>query len=216
MNIWKKTITFIITPLLSLLRKHKIPFLICIGLSWIVAVIIAQLFLYMPHFLQNHSILSHSQALLDNTISLLVFTCLIPVMGHYSDHFGRKPIIFCASLLFIFATKPLYLIIAHSTNHLALLMSLFCFDIFAAMMIGTIICTLAEQFNSSIRYSGIALSYNIGFAVFAGLTPLLCTFLLHHFSDPSVISYNLIVGSLISACITFPMFKLLKEPIQLP
>ena len=42
----------------------------------------------------------------------------------------------------------------------------------------TIPRTLAEIFPTAIRYSGIAVSYNFGFAIQGGLAPVIVTFLI--------------------------------------
>jgi hypothetical protein len=42
---------------------------------------------------------------------------------------------------------------------------------------------LSNLFPTEIRYSGIAMSYNLAYAVCGGLSPLVCTFLIHYFDS---------------------------------
>jgi len=39
--------------------------------------------------------------------------------------------------------------------------------------------TMIHAFPASIRFSGVSFSYNVGYAVFSGLTPLLVSWLVH-------------------------------------
>ena len=48
----------------------------------------------------------------------------------------------------------------------------------SGMTTGSFAAIIASLFPTQVRYSGIALSYNLAFAVFAGLSPLLATSLI--------------------------------------
>ena len=50
------------------------------------------------------------------------------------------------------------------------MIALNCFGLLAAGIVGVMPATLAELFPTNVRYSGIGVSYNIGFAIFQPVT----------------------------------------------
>ena len=47
------------------------------------------------------------------------------------------------------------------------------FAVFTAMITALIPCLLVELFPANIRYTGIAMSYNLAYALFGGITPVI-------------------------------------------
>ena len=184
-------------PLLQLFGESTKPVLQGIGLVWLFAAIIAQLFLYMPTYLNTVSQLKLTTALIMNSINILLFSICIPLVGHISDKVGRKPIIVGVALLFIVISYPLYTMI-NMPSLIWQMIALNCFGLLAAGIVGVMPATLAELFPTNVRYSGIGVSYNIGFAIFASITPMVATVLLYHLHAVQVPSYNLIVSAIVA------------------
>lgn len=194
------------TPLVHLFRIHTREVLQGIGLVWLFAVIIAQIFLYMPTYLHTTSHLKLNSALIVNSLNVLVFSLCIPFLGHLSDKIGRKPIILITALLFVILTYPLYTLL--NNDHFSIQMiALISFAILSSGIVGTVPSALAEMFSTHVRYSGVAVSYNIGFAIFAGLTPVIATYLLYKVQFSQAPSFNLIF----SAVIAFIAALIMKE-----
>ena len=118
--------------------------------------------------------LQTSLHVLKNTIHFFIFGSFIlistgaVIVGITSDKIGRIPIVqlSCA----IFTLFPLSYFLFHKTNMLItfaplLLGSTFILGVYTAM--------LSELFPTQIRYSGVALSYNLGFAICGGFTPVI-------------------------------------------
>lgn len=183
-------------PLFKLLREHSLTVLQSIGLVWLFAMIISQIFLYMPTYLHTESHLSLTTALIINSINLLIFSLCIPLFGYLSDKIGRKPIILITALLFCLFSYPLYSLLVNS-NFIVQLIGLFAFGIFSAGIVGTIPSTLAEMFTTEVRYSGVGVAYGIGFAVFASLAPISSTYLLYKLQHAEAPSYNLILAAVV-------------------
>jgi len=184
-------------PLFQLFHESAKPVLQGIGLVWLFAVIIAQLFLYMPTYLSTVSQLKLTTALMMNSINILLFSICIPWVGYISDKVGRKPIIVGVALLFIVTSYPLYTVI-NMPSFILQMIALNCFGLLAAGIVGVMPATLAELFPTNVRYSGIGVSYNIGFAIFASLTPMVATVLLYHLQDVQAPSYNLILSAVVA------------------
>jgi len=193
-------------PLKELFQFEKKEVFMGIGLVWTYAVINAQIYLHMPTFLHTVNGLSLTKALIINSINILFFCLCIPLMGLLTDKIGRRTVLKTAATFFILGSFPVYFLVI-SSHPLFILLGLMIFSIFSAGVIGALPAALSELFSTHVRYSGIAIAYNIGFAIFAGLTPLLLTFLLYQFHNPKVVSLNLLVGGFITLIVTFFMPK---------
>jgi MFS family permease len=175
--------------------------LIGVGVMWLIAVIISQILLYMPTFLHAYVALPLDKALADNALSLLFFSLLVPLFGYLSDFIGRKKLSIIASLLWIVLSWPVYSLLSHSHVFIGLLI----IDVLSAMSIGIFPAILSELFTTDMRYTAVGVSYNISFAIFAGLTPLFLTFLLHWAHTPEIVAVNIILAALVSLIATLFM-----------
>lgn len=177
-------------------RKNLVKIFKGIGITWIFSAVIAQVFLYMPSYLNVAGVMSLKTALIVNTASIAVFTVLIPVMGHLSDKLGRRVILFIAALGFLVLSYGLYVVILEEP-FIMKLVAIFIFDVLTAMVVGTVPATLAELFATEMRYTGVAVAYNISFALFAGLTPMFATWLISAMHSKTALVYNLVLAALV-------------------
>jgi hypothetical protein len=70
---------------------------------------------------------------------------------------------------------------------------------------------LVELFPTSIRYTGIAISYNIAFAFFGGLTPLIVTYLVAVSSNVLAPSFYLIGSAILCTIAAMTIKQLYAE-----
>jgi hypothetical protein len=81
----------------------------------------------------------------------------------------------------------------------------------AGMMPGLYPVIISSLFPTNLRYSGIALCYNISYATFGGFTPALATFLIDNTDDFKVPAY-LISGISLLGFIVVLSFQRFKQP----
>jgi len=184
-------------PLLHLFRMHSVRILQGIGLVWLFSVIIAQVFLYMPTYLFTVAHLKMDTALIVNSVNILIFSLCIPLAGYLSDKIGRKSIILIAAFLFVIFAYPLYILL-NSSNFIVMFAALISFAILSAAIVGTVPSALTEMFPTHVRYSGVAFSYNISCALFAGLTPVFVTYLLYKLEFSQAPFLNLVFGAIVT------------------
>ena len=163
----------------------------------------------MPTYLHTIIHMELGRALVINSLQVLLFSLCIPLTGYLSDKIGRKPIIFTTAFLFIVFTYPLYTLL-NSPNFTIEMIALGLLAILSSGIVGTVPSVLAEMFPTHVRYSGVAVAYNIGFAIFAGLTPIVATYLLYKLHIVQAPSFNLIL----SAIIAFIAAVMMKESHQ--
>lgn len=191
-------------PFTSLFKLENVPSLVIatvfIGFH---SIIILQNFTLMPGFLHQYANTSMSVSLLLDTTSLLLFGLLIPPLGLLSDRFGRRNILLLSSGLWLVCAYPLYELLIMPTL-LSKIIALLIIDILSALLISTVPVLLAELFKTSQRYSGVALTYNIGFAIGGGLTPLMVLLLGKSFNNSALVSLDIIVVAAI--CFLIALF----------
>jgi hypothetical protein len=57
----------------------------------------------------------------------------------------------------------------------------FIFSLLTGFIPGCYAVMLSESFPTALRYSGVATSYNAAYAIFGGLSPLLCTLIIPYY-----------------------------------
>jgi MFS family permease len=101
--------------------------------------------------------------------------CLSTVaIGVATDRFGIRRVSIPILLLLIAATYGLYFGAAYSPSALLLLYTL------AGIGAGGVVLTpilMVRAFPAQVRFTGVSFSYNIAYAVFGGLTPLVVSWL---------------------------------------
>lgn len=163
---------------------------------------------YMSQFVGR----SMKEALLINTISMLIMTAFVPLFGYLSDIYGRKIILKIGAFGFIIFSYPAFILMSHA----GLMMPLIGQTIVAicvACYMSPVPAVLAELFPTSIRFTGVALSYNLSAAIFGGTAPIVSTFLIHRTEINEVVALYIIIVSIISL---FSVNKILdKRKVEL-
>jgi MHS family proline/betaine transporter-like MFS transporter len=134
------------------------------------------LFVWWPTYLTEVVSPPVPHALLLNTLSMLVLTATIPVAGWLSDFVGRRRVLLTSAAAVGIAAVPLFAIASTGTLAAALGAQI-CFAVLMAGISGPIPAAMVELFPTRLRYSGVALGYNISLAVFGGTAPLMATLL---------------------------------------
>lgn len=201
------------TPLFFLLKNYPLNLCRSIAMIALHALIIVQVFLYMPIYLEKTVGMNAHYATIFNTFNIMIFSALIPFFGELSDRFGRKIFFMIGTLGFLLLSYPLYHMI-NSPVQLHKLIGIFCFAPLSAMVVGIVPVTLAELFPTTVRYTAIGVTYNLGFGIFGGLSPILSTFLIHYFHHSSALSINLIVTSFVLLLLIFSAQFSKNQPLK--
>ena len=185
-------------PVISLLRDSGWRCLNSIGTVCLMAVVIGTVFLYMPHYLHVRIGLSMSEALWLNSLSVLVFACLIPVFGKLVDHMGAKRTMLMGAWLFLLFSWPLYMVVSSGLTDGRLYWGLFFLSALGAMVVAPVVAMLTEIFPTACRTSGVALSYNVSFGVFNGIAPLALVWLGSYIVSAPYPAVYLMLGAVVT------------------
>ncbi|WP_131782466.1 MFS transporter [Legionella gresilensis] len=165
------------------------------ALTWLDAVTVCLLFLYLPTYLT--SILHYPKETINilNTIALILNSLLCITFGWLSDLFGRRRFLLLGSLCFVlFSYFFFYLLSLEQLAYVVIVM--FSVSLLSACT-SMYVCTIIELFPTSVRYTGMAITYNIGYAFFGGLTPLIATSLINTTHNNLSPSFYLILSAAI-------------------
>lgn len=102
----------------------------------------------------------------------------LPFFGYLADRMGYKKYIYSVIFVFIVLILPIFKNIIDNFNDIrSIYFSIFFLGILVASIVAPYYPFAIKFFNPELRYSGIALSWNMGNALFGGTTPIISTFL---------------------------------------
>lgn len=192
-------------PLITCLKHYPLQLFQAVCLTWLGAVVVNMLFLFMPTYLTEFLQYSQGEASFFTLSLMLINSIVVLYVAHLSDQIGRRQIILFGAFTLIFCSY--YLFQQLSDVSLLHLVAGILFIAITASFVAVFPAILVELFPTEIRYSGIAFSYNIGFAFFGGLTPLFSTYLIKTTGNVLTPSYYLIFSAVICFMATWRLQK---------
>lgn len=184
-------------PVLDAIKRHPKEILISIGLR-IAESGGAYIFLAFSLVYGKHIGIPASTMLFGVTIAMLVEMPAMLMWGRLSDHFGRRRIYMIGATSLLLLAFPIFWAINTQSTPLIYLALVFGTAISHAAMIGTQPALVSELFSTEVRYSGVALGHEISSIFAGGMSPLIATALLMHFSAYWPVSVFLILMALIT------------------
>ncbi|MBA2650854.1 MAG: MFS transporter [Tatlockia sp.] len=185
------------TPFLEAISKFKKEVLITIGLYALCAITLYLLFVFMPVYASKILGLPFKQVVLINSLTMAFMILLVPIAGYCSDIFGRKIVLLISASGFLILSYPVYLFTFNgSLSGLVIAQSIFA--IFTAGFHGPVTSAVLEMFPSYVRYSAVAVGYNVSYSLFGATTPLIAVYLVEKFENNLAPSFYLSFGALLA------------------
>lgn len=153
--------------------------------------------IYQPAFLAGLPGSSLRTALSVQVLGLALLLFLVPLAGHLSDRLGRKPVTLFSAAGFLLLSPLLYREFSGGST-VAIVGGEGIFLLLLALYIGPLPSIMTEIFPSTVRCSALSFTYNVNLAMFGGTTPLVVTWLSHHFHDRTAAGDLLSVAALVS------------------
>ncbi|QIW10452.1 MFS transporter [Francisella sp. LA112445] len=189
-------------PVREMFKKQTKPLFLAISLSAYANIIYYLILSYLQsHFTELHY--SEFDSLAIVTIFSLLFSFSAPLWGLVSDHFGRKPLIKFSILVYLFLSYPSFMIMGQGLFCLIISMIILSVPLMAVW--GSYGAFAPELFKTKYRYSGNALSYNIGNSFFGGTIPFIATSLVVLTGSLQAPAWLLIVASIVMIPIVYLM-----------
>jgi predicted MFS family arabinose efflux permease len=156
-------------PLGTVLKKHGRAVAISVISTWMLTAAIVVVILMTPVLLQKFFGLAPRAVQMANLAGTAALCLSTVAIGAATDLFGIRRVSIPILMLLIAATYGLYFGAAYSPFALLPLYTL------AGIGAGGVVLTpilMVRAFPAQVRFTGVSFSYNIAYAVFGGLTPL--------------------------------------------
>lgn len=159
-------------PLKTVLREHKSSVVISMLLTWLLSAGIVVVILMTPSYLQKLHGVSPADALSANSLAIVALTLGCICYGRLIDSLDSGPTFMLGSLLLAIASYSFYHGLLNGTEQL---IPLYILAGFAVGIVGAVPYVMVNAFPAVVRFSGLSFSYNVAYAIFGGLTPMLVT-----------------------------------------
>jgi MFS family permease len=162
-------------PLKTVIREHRPAVILTMLMTWLLSAAIVVMILMTPVLVQKLYAIPAATALQANSVATLFLSLGCVVFGALSDRYGagRVLVFGCAMLGITSAFFYQQMSIAPQRIY-----ELYALCGFFVGVIGVVPSTAVKAFPPVVRFSGLSFSYNVAYAVFGGLTPVLVSMLL--------------------------------------
>jgi len=162
-------------PFAELLQHHLPKVLIGVGLVSIMATPIILLIIFMPTYLTKIVKLPPTVVSDAVLVAAIISVVSIFIMGILANRYDVIKFAKGSLLLIVLASIVCYYLIGNGGN---LIIALSLFAVFQGFLVTLSPILLSYLFPIEVRLTGVALSYNISFVIFGGITPVVVTSLI--------------------------------------
>jgi MHS family proline/betaine transporter-like MFS transporter len=163
-------------PFRELLRTHPTPVLVGCAVLAGTACFNGLFFSHLPAHLAGVLRYDPRQAVYSQTVGVIASALGILATGWLGDRIPPRFLLRLGVTLLVVLAYPFYAALEMRAANLTLLLTLA--GLVAGLTNGSFACLLTDLFPTRIRFTGVALVFNISFTVFSGTAPLLATTLI--------------------------------------
>jgi MHS family proline/betaine transporter-like MFS transporter len=190
------------SPLAILVRDHGRAVATVAGMVTLSAVSFYVVFAWMPTYLSHIVKPPVPHAALLNIASIVLLVAVLPIAGRAADALGARRVLVAADLAYAIAVVPLF----HAIDA-GVLAALFALAIVHGFANGPTPVALTDLLPTEVRYSGVALGSNLGFAIFGGTAPLVATWLIRTTGSLAAPAWYLAAVAFATALVTWSVAR---------
>lgn len=164
-------------PILTVLKHHRKAVFLAMGmrmgeivLGWLT---VAFFMSYVTRELNFTRETALNGLLLASFVGIFTF----PFFGWLSDKIGRRPVYLAGAAITLIFAFPLFWMIDSGSVKMFMFATTFCYSVGLGMMFSVQPAFFSELFDTSVRYTGVSLGFQLANIV-GGLTPMIGTLLL--------------------------------------
>ena len=162
-------------PLKQGIRSHRPAVILTMLMTWLLSAAIVVMILMTPTLVQKLYAIPAATALQANSIATLFLSLGCVTFGALADRFGAGRVLMGGCTLLGITSALFYQQMAVAPQNINGLYALCgCF----VGVIGVVPSVAVKAFPPVVRFSGLSFSYNVAYAVFGGLTPVVVSMLL--------------------------------------
>jgi len=163
-------------PFKEVLRTHRAAVLVGVSILAATAGFNGLFFAHMTAYMSGVLGYGPRQAVVSQTIGVVVHAIGILAVGWLADRVAPRALLRAGALVLAALAFPFYWALAGRTLEPTLLMVLA--GSCASLVNGTFAVLLTDLFPTRVRFSGVALGFNVAFTIFSGTAPLVATSLI--------------------------------------
>jgi MHS family proline/betaine transporter-like MFS transporter len=170
--------------------------------------------LYMPTHATRVLHMPLTDGLISSACGAVLYLVVCPLAGSLSDRVGRKKMMLGALALSLVTAYPIFAVL---TAHPGLPMLIACqglLMLYLSVFQGCYPAFVSELLPSSIRSTGISVSYNVAVMIFGGFAPAIVQWLTMSTGDPLSICYYVMFGSAVALLTLLPLRDRYSEVLR--
>jgi len=160
-------------PFRELLQTHRLQVLVGCALLAGTACFNGLFFSHLPAYLAGVLQYDPRQSVYSQTVGVIASALAILATGWLGDRIPPRYLLRSGVALLVVLAYPFYAALETRAVNLTLLLTLA--GVVAGLTNGSFACLLTDLFPTRIRFTGVALVFNISFTIFSGTAPLLAT-----------------------------------------
>jgi MFS family permease len=193
------------TPIRDTATKHWVQVAAGFGLTVFGTIGTYIFLLYLPTHATRVLHMSLTDGLISSSIGAFIYLLCCPIAGALSDRVGRKKLMATALVMSLLTAYPIFAVL---TAHPSLPMLIACqalLMLYLSTFQGCYPAFISELLPSSIRSTGISVSYNVAVMIFGGFAPAIVQWLTMTTGDALSICYYVIFGSAVALATLLPL-----------
>jgi len=176
-------------PIAEVIRSYPVAVIVGVAILAVTAGFNGLLFA-MPAFLPQTMGYEAVDAIEAQNLALIIMSFGLLSVAWLSDRVSRKALALTGTALLLVLSWPFFVAAQEQSVSLHLLFALV--GVVGAICAGTVIAIAADLFPTRIRFSGVALSFNLAFTFFSGLAPVVAALLARNTGVPATAAYYMI------------------------
>lgn len=153
---------------------------------------------YMATYIQTELGLSSFRSSSIVTVALVAYLPLLYVGALLADRFGRRRILLSNCALFVVLSYPAFVLLGSAGFVGILLIQVLLVAVFS-LNDGSFATYFVEAFPANVRFTGFALPFNVGVALFGGVSPLLASWLIGKTGNPYMPAFLIMAFAVLGA-----------------
>lgn len=199
-------------PLMELIKNHHRGLICGLLIMALCGATVTIFGVYMPSYLATLLHFPSNEVAWHTALAFLALSPVCILCGILTDQLNKKALMLITALLIIFLAWPAFNFFISTGAHLKEVM-LIC-ALFVAISSGILPPLLVNCFPTEIRYTGVATSYNISFALFGGLAPFISTLVVKKsgsVAGPAIYVITIAAISLLALFFRWPIQQLIQK-----
>jgi MFS family permease len=163
-------------PFRELIRTHSPNVLLGCAMLAATACFTGLFFSHLPAYLSAVLKYDPRQAVFSQTVGVILHALAILTVGAIAERIHPRQLSRVGASLLLLLAYPFYLTLEARSANLTLILAVA--GLCGGFANGTFAVLLTDLFPTRIRFSGVALGFNIAFTIFSGMAPLVATTLI--------------------------------------